>query len=167
MININPQRLQAYLAHIQKTRHEQPTRLLEARAQAAAARKTCLTNESEHWDATLNVVPTVDHAGQMNGLLVTPCAEATQLWATRLAFDLLGCTPDETHIEDTFNEYRKEIRQLEHQAAVFEAALKVISEHVVPDLLNFIERHASDFGIRVSLAEAATNAWATAREREQ
>jgi len=149
------------LRRIKRDRDEQPTRLLQAREQAAEARDECLAIEDERWDGTWTAVPIVDDTGEMNGLYAMPSIDGKELFGTRLAFDLLGCSAADDQVDETMENYFGMVREPAHMFLVCAAALKVIAKHVVPQMLDDLEQHASNYNARVLLADAARNAWTT------
>jgi hypothetical protein len=52
------------------------------------------------------------------------------------------------------------VKEPDHLFLIAFAALSVIANHVIPQMLEVIEDQASNWDVRVTLAEAARNAWA-------
>jgi hypothetical protein len=149
------------VAHIEAARAAQPELLAQVRKQAATARQECLATESETWDATMTAIPTVDpETGEMTGLFGLPAVDIKELWGARMAFDLLGCAANEDQVDAIMNEYFGTIREPGHMFLVCAAALTTIATYVVPQMLDDIEQHGSNYDARVLLADAARNAWA-------
>jgi hypothetical protein len=147
-----------WLQHGQQSRDEQPTRLAQARTQAETERKGALA--AEPWDELLSAVPTYGPDGELTGMLALPSIDGKELFGTRLAFDLLGCCDDEDQVADTVDGYFSMVKEPDHLFLVAFAALKVIANHVMPQMLEVIEDQASNWDVRVTLADAARNAWA-------
>lgn len=115
----------------------------------------------EPWVDVVTGIPTMDlSTGECNGMFSVPTIEGKELFGTRLAFDLLGCCGDEDQVAEKLREFHKMIRDPAHLVVVFAAALDTIASYVVPELLDSYERKASDYQVRVGLAEAARRAWA-------
>ena len=108
----------------------------------------------------LSAVPTYGPDGELTGMMALPSTDGQDLFGTRLAFDLLGCCDGEEQVADTLIKYRRMVKDPGHVFLVAFAALEVIANYVVPELLGVIEDHASNWDVRVNLADAARNAWA-------
>jgi hypothetical protein len=147
-----------WLQHKQQSQDEQPTRLAQARTQAETERKGALA--AEPWDELLSALPTYGPDGEMTGMMALPGIDDKELFGTRLAFDLLGCCDGEEQVADTLIKYRRMVKDPAHVFLVAVAALEVIANYVVPELLGVIEDQASNWDVRVTLADAARNAWA-------
>jgi hypothetical protein len=93
-------------------------------------------------------------------MMAFPTIEGKGLFGTRLAFDLLGCCDDEEQVSETLNDYLSMVKEPGHLFLIAFAALSVIADHVIPQMLEVIEDQASNWDVRVTLAEAARNAWA-------
>jgi hypothetical protein len=145
------------LARIERSREEQPGRLARARTQANEARERALATEP--WDELCSAVPVHDPGGEMVGMMSLPTIYGKELVGARLAFDLAACCDDEDQVAHTLNKYLSMIKDRDHLVLVTFAALSVIAEHVIADMLALIEDKAADWDLRVSLAEAARNAW--------
>lgn len=153
-----PEAIRQAIRAIETAKQTQPERLAEARA--AATDERTRAQAAEPWSATLTSVPAVTGDGDLSGMLSMPTIEGKEVFGTRLAFDLLGCCGDEDEVEEKLNEFCGLVGEPDHMVAVCAAALATIAEHVVPVLLDTLERSASDYDSRVRLAEAARNAWA-------
>jgi hypothetical protein len=127
------------------------------RAQAETERKEALAPEP--WDELLSALPTYGPDGELTGMMTLPSIDGKELFGTRLAFDLLGCCDDEDQVADTLIKYRRMAKDPAHVFLVAFAALEVIANHVVPQTLEVIEQKASNWDVRVTLADAARNAW--------
>ena len=137
----------------------QPARLAEARSRAEDDRIKAVA--AEPWAEVVSGTPTTDLiTGAVNGMFSMPSIEGTELFGTRLAFDLLGCCGDEDQVAEKLWEFRKMIRDSAHLVLVLAAALDTIATDVVPALLDSYEQKSGDYDARVRLAEAAGWAWA-------
>ena len=146
------------LAIIEEEERMQSERLDQARGRADDARIKALVEEP--WSDVVSGIPTVDiTTGECNGVFSVPTIEGKELFGTRLAFDLLGCCGDEDQVAEKLREFHTMIRDPVHLVVVLTSALDTIARYVVPDLLDSYERKASDYQVRVGLAEAARRAW--------
>lgn len=146
------------LAGIEKSRGEQPARLAAARNAADAAREFTIQNEP--WTGNLNIIPTYNTAGELNGMASFPGIEAKEIWGTRLLFDLIGCTDNDSEINDVLNRYFNLLGgDTDHLFIVMSAALVTCADTVIPMLLKDIEEYGSNYGARVYLADAARKSW--------
>ena len=93
-------------------------------------------------------------------MMALPSIDGKELFGTRLAFDLLGCCDDEDQVADTLSKYYAMIKDPGHMFLVAFAALDTIVNHVIPEMLRIIEDQAGNWDVRVTLADAARNAWA-------
>lgn len=151
-------RIREQIAAIEKERDEQPAKLAAARNAADAARETMI--ESEPWADNLNILPTHDSTGELNGMAAFPGIEAKEIWGSRLLFDLIGCTDNDREIDDVLNRYFTLLNgDTSHLFIVMSAALVTCADTVIPMLLQDMEEHGSNYGARVYLAEAARKAW--------
>jgi hypothetical protein len=150
--------LREKIDRIERSRDEQPIQIAQARAEAETARKNAIA--AEPWDDLWSALPGYSPEGQLTGMLALPSIDAKELFGTRLAFDLLGCCDDEDQVADTLNKYYAMLKDPGHLFLVAFAALKVIANHVTPEMLRVIEDQASNWDVRVTLADAARNAWA-------
>jgi hypothetical protein len=107
----------------------------------------------------LSALPTYGPDGELTGMMALPSIDGKKLFRTRLAFDLLGCCDDEDQV-DTLYDYFSMVKGTGHLFLVAFAALSVVANHVVPQMLEVIEDQASNWDVRVTLADAARNAWA-------
>jgi hypothetical protein len=147
------------LAAIEQAERTQPERLAVARKRVEDERAKALAEEP--WVDVVTGILTVDlGTGEFNGMFPMPTVEGKELFGTRLAFDLLGCCGDEEQVAEKLREFWKIIRDPAHLAMVFGSALDTIATYVVPDLLGSYEQKASDYEVRVGLAESARRAWA-------
>jgi hypothetical protein len=115
---------------------------------------------AEPWDELLSALPTHGPDGELTGMMALPSIDGNDLFGTRLAFDLLGCCDDEEQVAETLIKYRRMVKDPAHVFLVAFAALEVIANYVVPELLGVIEDQTSNWDVRVTLADAARNAWA-------
>lgn len=146
------------LAIIEEERRAQAEGLARARERVEDERIKAFAEEP--WVDVVTGIPTVDiTTGECNGMFSVPTIEGNELFGTRLAFDLLGCCGDEEQVAEKLWEFHTMIRDPAHLVVVLTSALDTIASYVVPDLLDSYERTASDYQVRVGLAEAARRAW--------
>ncbi|MHA3021270.1 hypothetical protein ACXPWS_13550 [Mycobacterium sp. BMJ-28] len=146
-----------------RDRAEQPKRLAAARGAAEEARGWSLIEEP--WSSLITAIPAHDEDGyQTGGSLVLPSITAKELFAARMAFDMLDAGLDAEAnpeaIDDAKNRY---FALLNGDPGllflVCMAALDTIATLVVPQLVDELETRASNYDVRVMLAEARTKSW--------
>ncbi|MGW0158464.1 hypothetical protein ACWDUN_03980 [Mycobacterium sp. NPDC003323] len=154
------------LAGIDKARDEQPARLAKARSEADEARGWSLIEEP--WSTLITAIPAHDADGNRTGAALTlPSVTAKELFGARLTFDILdagladeaeGYEHDRVDTVKTrlFNELNGDTGLL---FLVTMAALDTIATLVVPQMVEELETHASNYDVRVMLAEARTRSW--------
>jgi hypothetical protein len=153
----------ALLDHIRKSRDEQPARLATARSEADEARGWSILEEP--WETMISAVPTYNAAGERTGdALVLPSITAKELFGARLAFDMLDAgldtENDPERIETVKNRYFAELKgEPGLLFLVCMAALDTIASLVVPQMVDELETRASNYDVRVMLAEARAKAW--------
>lgn len=153
------ERMRKHVAAIEQDKVRQPQALAAARQAAHVARETTIA--SEPWTDTLNIIPTTDSAGGLNGMAAFPGIEAKEIWGARLLFDLIGCTDGDADIDATLSRYFTLLNgDIDHLFIIMSAALVTAADTVVPMLLQDIEEHGSNYRARVYLAEAARKSWA-------
>ena len=130
----------------------------QARTQAETERKDALA--AEPWDEMWSALPGYSSDGELTGMMALPRIDGKELFGTRLAFDLLGCCDDEDQVADTLRKYYTMVKDPGHTFLVAFAALDTIANHVIPEMLRIIEDQAGNWDVRVTLADAARNAWA-------
>lgn len=151
------------IAAIEKARDEQPERLAQARAAADEARGWSLIEEP--WHTLITAIPAHTADGKRTGNALTlPSITAKELFGARLAFDMLdaGLDADDNpdRIEDVKNRYFGELQgDTGLLFLVCMAALDTVASLVVPQLVDELETRASNWDVRVLLAEARTNSW--------
>lgn len=154
---------QQVLDHIRQSRAEQPARLAKAREEADEARGWAILEEP--WETLITAIPARTADGERTGnALNLPSITAKELWAARLAFDMLDAgldtEDDPDTIEDVKNRYFTELGgDTGLLFLVCMAALDTIATLVVPQMVDELETHASNYDVRVMLAEARTKAW--------
>jgi hypothetical protein len=148
------EKFRAHIRTIDAARDTQPERLARARSDADEARGWSLIEEPfEAHCTTISALNTDD-------TVKLPTMIAKELWAARLAFDVLDAGEDFDAIDDVVSRFFTTVGGDTGLAAiVMAAALSTIAGVVVPQLLEEIEQHGSNWQARVSLAEARTNAW--------
>ncbi|MBU9764745.1 hypothetical protein FR943_12920 [Mycobacterium sp. TNTM28] len=149
----------AYLAHLEQARADQPERLAKARSEADEARGWSLIEEP--WNTLISALPTYNSDGQRTGdALMLPSITGKELFGARLAFDMLDCGEDQDRLEEVKTRYFTELRgDTGLLFLVCMAALDTIAGHIVPQMVDELETHASNYDVRVMLAEARTKAW--------
>jgi multidrug resistance efflux pump len=117
----------AFIAHVEKSRDEQPARLAEMRAKAEQARADAL--EAEPWLDCLRAFPTADaQTGEMTGMLGYPSIDGKELWGCRAAYDFMDAGADRDRIDAVLNRYFTVLNgNIEHLFLVFSAALCTIA----------------------------------------
>jgi hypothetical protein len=152
------ERMRAYLAAIKKSREEQPDRLAKARAEADEARGWAIIDEP--WDSQWAAVPGYNANGELTAMLALPNITAKELFGARLAFDMLDAGEDSDRIEDVKCRYFTMVGGDPGMAfLLFAAALDTVASLVVPQMIDELETHASNYDVRVMLAEARTKSW--------
>lgn len=153
------ERMRAHIAAIEKARDEQPDRLTKAREEADEARGWSLIEEP--WHTLISALPAYNSDGQRTGdSLVLPSITAKELFGARLAFDMLDCGEDHDRLDGVKNRLFTELNgDTGLLFLVCMAALDTIAGHVVPQMVDELETHASNYDTRVALAEARTKAW--------
>ena len=153
-------RLDAMIDHHRQARVPQPERLADLRSQRDAARAAML--EAAPWTDCVTAVPTTDaETGELVGMLGFPDLDGKDLWGARLAFDVLDAAGDRERLWEALDIYFAALHHHpEHLMIVFASALRTIGEHVMPTLLESLERDGR-YDHRVNLADAARNAWST------
>lgn len=150
------------IAGIEQARDEQPARLAAARSAADEARGWSLIEEP--WNTLISALPTYNAAGDRTGdSLTLPSITAKELFGARMAFDMLDAgldTENDERIEDVKTRY---FAQLNGDTGllflVCMAALDTIATLIVPQMVDELETRASNYDVRVMLAEARTKSW--------
>lgn len=154
------------LAGIDKARDEQPARLEKARSEADQARGWSLLEEP--WSTLITALPAHDADGNRTGTALTlPSITAKELFGARLCFDMLdaGLADEaENYEHDRVDAVKSRLfSELSGDTGllflVCMAALDTIATLVVPQLVEELETRASNYEIRVMLAEARTRSW--------
>ena len=149
----------AMLAAIEKARDEQPQRLAAARTAADEARGWSLIEEP--WHTLITALPTYSADGRRTGgALSLPSITAKELFGARLAFDMLDAGDDPDRLDAVKNRYFGELQgDTGLLFLVCMAALDTVASLIVPQLLEELETDASNYDVRVMLAEARAKAW--------
>ncbi|KKF01933.1 hypothetical protein [Mycolicibacterium obuense] len=147
------------LNHIRKSRDEQPARLAKARADADEARGWAIIEEP--WESQVTAIPAYNSDGERTGTALTvPNIAAKELFAARLAFDMLDAGDDCDQLEEVKTRYFTMLGgDTGSLFLVCMAALDTIASLVVPQLLEEIEQRGSNWTERVRLCEARAKAW--------
>ncbi len=139
---------------IERGRDEQPARLAKARAEAEEARGWSLIEEP--FESQVTSIKSVDGTASLS----LPNITARELWGARLCFDLLDCGDDYEQIDEVIGRLFTTVGGDTGIAmVVMSAALSTIASLVVPQLLEEIAQHASNWDERVRLCEARAKAW--------
>lgn len=156
-LNNQAQRL---LDHIQKSRDEQPDRLAKAREEADEARGWALIEEP--WESQITALPAHNADGKRTGnALTVPNIVAKELFASRLAFDMLDAGDDYDRLEEVKTRYFTMLGgDTGSLFLLFAAALDTVASLVVPQMIDELETRASNYDVRVMIAEARAKAWA-------
>jgi hypothetical protein len=142
------------IAAMERAKARQPERLAKARSDAEEARGWALIEEP--FDGQVKSITSLDGTASLS----LPNITARELWGARLAFDLLDCGEDFDHIDAVISRLFSTVNGDTGIAMVImPAALSTIASLVVPQLLEEIERGASNYDERVRLAEARAKAW--------
>ncbi|MDW5609730.1 hypothetical protein [Mycolicibacterium sp. D5.8-2] len=151
---------QRLLDHIRQSRDEQPARLAKAREEADEARGWALIEEP--WESQITALPAHNADGKRTGnALTVPNITAKELFASRLAFDMLDAGDDYDRLEEVKTRYFDMLGgDTGSLFLVFAAALDTVASLVVPQMIEELEDHASNYDVRVMLAEARAKAWA-------
>jgi hypothetical protein len=137
----------------------QPERLAQARDDADEARGWSLIEEP--WESQITAVPTYNSDGERTSdALTIPNITAKELFGSRLCFDVLDCGDDDDQIDEVFSRYFAMVNGDTGMAfLLFSSALRTVANLVLPQLLDEIEQHATNYDVRVTLAEARARAW--------
>lgn len=139
---------------IEEAKASQPERLAKARSDADEARGWSLIEEpfSEQCQAL--------KSADGDTMLTIPNITAKELFGARLAFDLLDAGDDWDQVDTVLTRMFTTANGDTGLAFLLAtSALSTIATLVVPELLNEIEQGASNWDIRVSLAEARAKSW--------
>lgn len=151
------------IAGIDRARDDQPDRLAKARSEAEEARGWSLIEEP--WHTLITALPAYNADGERTGnALALPSITAKELFAARLAFDMLDAgldsEDDPDRIDDVKTRYFTELQgDTGLLFLVAMAALDTIATLVVPQMVEELETRASNYDVRVMLAEARTKSW--------
>lgn len=147
------------LADLERARDEQPAILAKMRDEAEEERDRCRVEEP--WMDTVGAIPSyVDNDGvaELHGMMSMPSIAGKEVWGCRLAFDVASSARP---ANDVVCEYFSDIADTDHLMLVFAAAIDTLADHVIKPMLEVVERKGGDYEMRVRLADAARNAWAT------
>lgn len=150
------------IKQIDQARNNQPALLAKARSEADEARGWSLIEEP--WASLITALPAYNSAGERTGnSLVLPSIIAKELFGARLAFDMLDAgldSEDPDRIEAVKNRYFTELQGDSGLLfLVCMAALDTIASLIVPQMVDELETRASNYDVRVMLAEARTKSW--------
>lgn len=153
----------AILNRIKQSREGQPQRVAKARSEADEARGWSLIEEP--WETLITALPAHDAEGNRTGnALVLPSIIAKELFAARLAFDMLDAGLDAETDPDKIDDVKQRYFELLNGDTgllflVCMAAIDTIATVVVPQMVDELETQASNYDVRVMLAEARTKSW--------
>jgi hypothetical protein len=89
-----------------------------------------------------------------------PNITARELWGARLCFDLIDCGNDFDQIDEVIGRlFSAANGDTGIAMVIMSAALSTIASLVVPQMIDELEQHASNYDVRVMLAEARAKAW--------
>lgn len=154
---------QQLLDNIRKSREEQPALLAKARSEAEEARGWSLIEEP--WESLITALPAYDAEGNRTGnALALPSITAKELFAARMAFDMLDAGLDVDDDPNRIDEVKQRYFELLNGDTgllflVAMAALDTIATLIVPQMVEELEARASNYDVRVMLAEARTKSW--------
>lgn len=150
--------LRRRIQQIEDTKASQPERLAKARAEADEARGWSLIEEP--WDDQWGAVPGYTADGAISAMMAVPNSTAKELFGTRLLFDTLDCGDDDDAIDAVITRYFAMVHGDPGMAfLLFSSALRTCANLVVPQMLDELEQSASNYDVRVMLAEARAKAW--------
>lgn len=139
---------------LDEAKASQPERLAKARSDAEEARGWALLEEP--LAGQVKSIDSID--GQAS--LTLPNMVAKELWGARLAFDLLDCGDDYEEIDAvTARLFAAAGGDTGVMMLIQAAALSTIAALIVPQFLQEIEIHGSNWDERVRLCEARAKAW--------
>ena len=148
----------ALLEHIEKSRADQPERLAKARADADEARGWALIEEP--FDGQVTTIAGHNEYGGERSLLSLPNMTAKELFGTRLCFDMIDCGDDWDRVDTVLNRYFSMANgDTGILFLLLASALSTVATLIVPQMLEEIEQQASNYDVRVMLAEARAKAW--------
>lgn len=148
------ERMREHIKHIEAEKAAQPIHLAEARSAAEEARGWALIEEP--FGDQIKTMTSTDGAAS----LALPNVLAKELWGARLAFDVLDAGDDCDEIDATIARlFSAANGDTGVTMTVMAAALSTIASLVVPQLLDEIEQHGSNWDERVRLSEARAKAW--------
>lgn len=148
------QRIREQIKGIERAKDSQPDRLAKARSDAEQARGWALLEEP--FGDQVTSVTSVNGAETLS----LPNITAKELWGARLCFDLLDCGDDFDQIDAVMSRLFSTVNGDTGIAfLIASAALSTIAGLVVPELLAEIEHSASNYDVRVKLAEARAKSW--------
>lgn len=148
------ERIREQIKAMERAKAGQPERLAKARSDAEEARGWALLEEP--FDDQVSTVKSVDGTAHLH----LPTITAKELWATRLVFDILDCGDDHDLIDAVLSRLFTTVKGNTGIAfLITSSALSTIASLIVPELLAEIEQSASNYDVRVKLAEARAKSW--------
>ncbi|OBK91483.1 hypothetical protein [Mycolicibacter sinensis] len=144
---------------IEHARDTQPERLAKARADAETAADWSRIEEPFSQYVTELRAHTRD-GDPASTTIALPSMQAKAMYGIRLAFDALDAGEDPDRLDEVKNRYFTMVGGDPGLAfLVFAEALETVASLVVPQLLDDLEQHGSNYDARVMLAEARVKAW--------
>ncbi|MDX6307027.1 MAG: hypothetical protein QOI06_73 [Nocardioidaceae bacterium] len=143
---------------IEEAKASQPQRLAKARDEAEQARDWAMLEEP--WDEQWTAIPGYNEHGDVTAMLALPNITAKETFSARLTFDMLDSGDDFDKIEDVQSKYFTVVGgDPAHMSLIAMSALSTITTLVVPQMVDELETRASNYDVRVMLAEARHKAW--------
>ncbi|MGB3285309.1 hypothetical protein [Mycolicibacter algericus] len=153
------ERLREQIKAIERARDSQPERLAKARAEAETAADWSRIEEPFSQYVTELRAQTLG-GDPLSTSIALPSMQAKCLYGIRLAFDALDAGEDPDLLDEVKSRYFTMVGGDPGLAfLIFAEALETIASLVVPQLLDDLEQHGSNYDARVMLAEARVKAW--------
>lgn len=147
-------RIREQIAAMEEAKACQPERLAKARVDADEARGWSLIEEP--WEGQCQEIGSLN----TDSWMTLPNILAKELWGARLCFDILDCGDDFDRIDEVQARYFSTVGGDPGQMMLLAmSALSTIASLVVPQMVDELEQHASNYDTRVMLAEARAKAW--------
>lgn len=148
------QQMREHVKRIERARDEQPALLEKARSDAEEVRGWALIEEP--LEGQIKSLASTDGTASVS----LPNITARELWGARLCFDLLDCGDDFDQIDAVIGRlFSAAGGDTGVAMVVMSAALSTVASLVVPQMVDELERYASNYDVRVMLAEARVKSW--------
>lgn len=148
--------LDAQRKQVESDRDTQPQQFHDMMLIARAAQQKAF--DEEPWNDLWTALPGYTADGEIGGMLALPNLTARDLFGLRLAFEIV-CASDEEDVLDILNEFFTHVHSTDHMFLIATAALKSIALYILPTMFEQIEQRASNWNLRVNLADALRNSW--------